>query len=345
MLAPKECDNILKMDSLLVKQQLGQFFTPPQVVDFIYKMLEKIGGGFHSPKIIDPACGEGIFLKHAYDHLITKQSNLYGCDIDPKIDERWRELGIKGKFAHLYHQDGLLDSEYIGSGSFDIAVGNPPYGGQGLKELTELLEGQNEVNNKRASQIKLLKTLLSRYEIWLLGKERPEDEWDTLDENGFDFGFEFGEEDYQAQRKLLIEKFKLAQEKFKKFPVKNFEREIRRLSTFPIEILFLERFIDLVKPGGYVAIILPDGIFSNSQFEGVREWLAQSITINAIVSLPRETFEGTGTNAKTCVLFLTKEKPRAAHKVFLAVVEQAGRESAEMAEILSEFKRFCASEP
>jgi len=96
-----------------------------------------------------------------------------------------------------------------------------------------------------------------------------------------------------------------------------------------------------VKPGGHVAIILPDGIFSNSQFEDVRKWLAQSVTINAIISLPRETFEGTGTNAKTCVLFLTKKKPKAAHKVFLAVVEQAGRGSAEMEEI---FQRFCASE-
>lgn len=86
--------------------------------------------------------------------------------------------------------------------------------------------------------------------------------------------------------------------------------ETRRLRSFPIEVLFLERFIHLAKPGGRVAIILPDGVLANARLQFARDWLLKHAQVEAVVSLPRETFRGTGTAAKTSILFATRNGPK-----------------------------------
>ena len=78
-------------------------------------------------------------------------------------------------------------------------------------------------------------------------------------------------------------------------------------SKYPIEILFLERFWQLAKPGGYVAIIVPDGILANARLSYVREWLTARATVKAVVSLPQHTFYRTGAAAKTSILVFKKE--------------------------------------
>lgn len=66
------------------------------------------------------------------------------------------------------------------------------------------------------------------------------------------------------------------------------------------EILFLELFLKLAKPGGRIAIILPDGPLSNRPFKFVREWLLCRAHVEAVVSLPRGIFNRT--TAKTNIL-------------------------------------------
>lgn len=66
------------------------------------------------------------------------------------------------------------------------------------------------------------------------------------------------------------------------------------------EVLFLELFLKLVKTGGKIAIILPDGPLSNRPFQYVRDWLLRRAHVEAIVSLPRGIFDRT--TAKTNIL-------------------------------------------
>ncbi|MCX6377805.1 MAG: N-6 DNA methylase, partial [Armatimonadetes bacterium] len=80
----------------------------------------------------------------------------------------------------------------------------------------------------------------------------------------------------------------------------------RMLATYPIEILFLERFVRLAKPGGYVAIIVPDGILANARLSYVREWLAAHAEIKAVVSLPQHVFSRSGASSKGSVLLLRR---------------------------------------
>lgn len=71
-----------------------------------------------------------------------------------------------------------------------------------------------------------------------------------------------------------------------------------------------------------VAIILPEGVFANSNLRYVREWLVENFTLRAVVGLPRDTFKDAGTTAKTAILYLEKRRPPEGHQVLLAEVGQ-----------------------
>ena len=84
------------------------------------------------------------------------------------------------------------------------------------------------------------------------------------------------------------------------------------------EVAHLERFLTLAKPGGKVAIILPEGVFANTQMRPIREYLVAEATVELVVSLPRGIFSFTP--SKMCAVLLRKEKPPTEHQVLLAEV-------------------------
>ena len=303
------------------KQALGQFFTPPTVVSFIYDILklifnkeEKWLQGKHA-SVIDPACGEGIFLKIALEKKFTKPKYVFGIDIDENAKKKWEDItllkifGSKAKMSlHFFHQNGLLPLPQKtlrykrgGLNEYDLVTGNPPYGGVGLREkITPTLE----------------KALLN-FDVWRKA---------------------FGE-DTKYPRDLFTDRTQIERELG--------DEKRKKLEKFPIEILFLERFVQLAKHGGYVAIIIPDGILANVELKYVRNWLFEKTKVMAIISLPRETFKSVGTTAKTSILFLQKlseaEKPSPKQEIFMASAEYIGVNASgknDLPVILQEFRRF-----
>ena len=104
----------------------------------------------------------------------------------------------------------------------------------------------------------------------------------------------------------------------------------RQGATISLEVLAVNRCLDLLRPGGRMAIVLPDGILSNRNTTYVREWIEKQAKIRAIVSLPVETFTPFGANIKTSVIFLRKLNPGeepADYKVFLAEVRSVGHDA------------------
>jgi type I restriction enzyme M protein len=73
------------------------------------------------------------------------------------------------------------------------------------------------------------------------------------------------------------------------------------------EILFIERCLQLLKEGGRMAIVLPNGNFENPSLEYLRYYIKLKAKILAIVNLPQETFIPFGTGVKTSLLFLEKD--------------------------------------
>jgi type I restriction enzyme M protein len=97
------------------------------------------------------------------------------------------------------------------------------------------------------------------------------------------------------------------------------------------DILFIERCLQLLKDGGRMAIVLPDGNLNNSSLGYVREFIQQKARILAVISMPVGTFMQAGVNPKTSVLFLQKlneeelnELKKKNYPIFMAVVEKIG---------------------
>jgi len=102
-------------------------------------------------------------------------------------------------------------------------------------------------------------------------------------------------------------------------------------NNISFEILALERCIQLLKPGGRLAIVLPDGIIGNKNTSYVREWLSKYVSVKAIFSLPIETFAPFGASIKTSILILRKnlstECSHLQENVFLAEIDNVGYDS------------------
>lgn len=77
-----------------------------------------------------------------------------------------------------------------------------------------------------------------------------------------------------------------------------------------IEILFLEKFFKLANENGLIGIILPMGIFANTQLSYVRNFILKNLKVLAIISLPRSIFRSSGkkTTSKTCILIAQKSR-------------------------------------
>lgn len=72
------------------------------------------------------------------------------------------------------------------------------------------------------------------------------------------------------------------------------------------EIMFVERCLDLLRPGGRMGIVLPRSVLTNNRLQLARERLAKLGAVRAVVSLPNETFAATGTQTTTVVLIVEK---------------------------------------
>ena len=97
------------------------------------------------------------------------------------------------------------------------------------------------------------------------------------------------------------------------------------------EILFIERCIDFLKAGtGQMAIVLPDGILTNSSLQYVRDFIMERAQILAIVSLPQFAFAHFGAGVKSSIVFIRKkgEKEKLGkYKIFMAIADHVGYEA------------------
>ena len=317
-------------------KDLGIFYTPQIVVDFIFDILEiwkkkqiirwKTKEGKQKyPSVIDPSVGEGIFLKTAIAKNFTKPEWIFGLDIDENAVLKWKEINLLKEFGgidedletHFFHQNGLEKIKWeqhkykyryklkqidIENQQFDAIVGNPPYGGIGL--------GQSELTDELVEQ-------LSYFEIL------PKSVKNVLSNANIQPDFFNSDKSFSLSNEVK-----------------------QKIKSFSIEILFLERFIQLSKPGGWIAVIIPDGILTNSNADYVREFISKRTKIKAIISLPRNTFKEAGTNAKTSILFLRKlkesEKSEKDYNIFLSSIEEISQKY--FNDILSIYKNFYSGE-
>ena len=124
-------------------------------------------------------------------------------------------------------------------------------------------------------------------------------------ENGFDIILTNPPFGAKINQQSLLNSFQLGH-KWNRV-LNGFSRNDTVLNNQTVESLYIERCIELLKIGGRMAIVLPNGNFENSSLEYIRYFLMKKTKIVAIIKLPQETFIPYGTGVKTSLLFLEKK--------------------------------------
>lgn len=288
-------------------KDLGQFFTPREIVAFMLDLardnpedaaLNIVKG----ERFLDGCAGSGGFLiatyEDVYKHALSNklrgeerekllqrlgQETFFASEIEEKA-ARLGKLNmivhaVNAQNAQWLHQNYLYNEEYgglkpsieyevdfgsgkqkryIGPGSIDLILTNPPFG-KSVKTESILLD------------------------------------------------YQFGHE-------------------VKVFKSKGRPPEKRPKNSQDSEVLFIEHYLRVLKPGGKLLIVLPDGVLSNATAKPIRDYMREHAIIKAVISLPSETFASTGTSIPTNVVYLQKKRPGDVQgDIFMARADYVGR--------------------
>jgi type I restriction enzyme M protein len=277
---------------LLVNQEMkgdmGQYFTPRQVVDMMVKMM--------SPKleesVCDPACGSGGFLIYA-----MRENFRF-------IDGRWDDADDRAEQRKDYAQEKLIgmdsDARLVRVAKAYMIMEND--GRSGVRAADSLDYGAWDKVLKVSVVGRPLKTA-DAVGTTLVNDRQINDGVDVILTNPPFAG--------AIKTPSTLRQYKLAMD----------ETKVVRA------ILFLERCLDMLRPGGRAAIVLPQGLFNNITDQNVRSFVDKNARVLAVVGLHPYTFKPF-TLAKTSILFLQKWKEdeyMEDYPIFTAVSVRSGK--------------------
>lgn len=265
------------------KKKKGQFFTPRHVVEMCVRMLNPKRNEF----VMDPSCGSGGFLLHAMDWCY------------PAKDNEQRELR-KHKYAAKYlwgidfEQRAAKTSRALmliaGDGHTNIF--GPDVSSLDPRTWYENASGQALMHGLRQAKLTARK---------IPDGETLKDEdkaWEYFDELKFDVILANPPFAGEIKDRKMLARYELAKPALKRAGDDKSPKEER-------DVLFIERILKMLKPGGRAAIVLPQGKFNNSSLAFIREWILKKARLLAVVGLHPNTFKP-HTGTKTSVLFVQK---------------------------------------
>ena len=286
------------------KGKKGQYFTPRHVVKMCVRMLDPKENEY----IVDPACGSGGFILHTMYHV-------------------WDNY-IKNEAARKNYA-----SKYLFGIDFDdnmrrISQALMLIAGDGKHHIfkRDSLDARDWRGTESEDARVALKPLLAKLE----NSADAKDNQLTYRKLAFDILLSnppFAGENPESD---LLRQYELAKKDKGKMK-NNVERHI----------LFIEWTLDMLRPGGRMAIVLPQGVLNNTQMEYVRDYLLDKARILAVVGLHGNTFKP-HTGTKTSVLFLQKwparrssgegggggvGEPQADYPIFMAVSKKGGKDN------------------
>ncbi len=291
------------------KGQKGQYFTPRPVVKMAVKIINPRDG----EKVIDPACGSCGFLIHSIRHVqqsygwddaeIYRYANeyLYGVDFDERLKKVAKTMMIiagDGK-ANVFGIDTLDNHAWQNS---EVASRIGAFSKDERNGDFDIVLTNPPFSGKVTGKAKL--SAYDLYELALTGELRSDESEDESDESKMEILTSVNNNNTKR-------------------------RTHRSVNSMTRDILFLERCLDLLKPGGRMAIVLPQGNFNNLGTASLRSWISSRARVLAIVGLHINTFKKF-TNTKTSILFLQKwggeaGEPLLDYPIFMAISQKSGK--------------------
>ena len=255
----------------------GQYFTPRPIVKFIVDSIPIN----QKSRVLDTSCGSGGFLLYALDK-VREQANEYYDPIKEEKDHYkfWHDFAEKNLFG-IEINDQIARTAKMNMIIHDDGHTNV-IASDGLLKDTDLQ------NNTKNFEFKY---------------------------NSFDFIITnppFGSSIKQTE-KAYLHQYNLGKKEDDWLSVKALREKVRDSQS--TEVLFIEQCHNFLNEGGYLAIVIPDGILTNSSLQYVRDNIEEMYRIVAVVSMPQTAFSATGAGVKSSVLFLRKHKKTQTEKI------------------------------
>ena len=257
----------------------GQYFTPRNIVSFIVDSLPIT----NKSRVLDTSCGSGGFLLHALDKVRKAATQKYpDHKIDVKQHARW------WPYWHDFAENNLFGIEI----NEQIAR---------TAKMNMIIHDDGHTNVVASDG--LISPEVLQEKTGNLGFKR----------NSFEFIITnppFGSVIKQTE-KAYLHQYSLATREVDWLNPTSKASERPSQSS---EVLFIEQAEQYLTDGGYLAIVLPDGILTNSSMQYVRDYISDTFRIVAVVSMPQTAFMATGAGVKSSVLFLKKYSEREKEK-------------------------------
>ena len=256
----------------------GQYFTPRAIVKFIVESLPIT----HKSRVLDTSCGSGGFLLYALDKVREQANEFY----DPKKEEK----------DHYKHWHDFAEKNLFG-----IEIND---------QIARTAKMNMIIHDDGHTNVIASDGLLSDLEMQANSRNKE------FRYNSFDFIITnppFGSSIKQTE-KAYMNQYNLALKEADWLSTTLNSKATLRDSQ-STEVLFLEQCHKFLAEQGYLAIVIPDGILTNSSMQYVRDNLEELYRIVAVVSMPQTAFTATGAGVKSSVLFLRKHKLKQTEKI------------------------------
>lgn len=251
----------------------GQYFTPREIVKFIVDVLPIT----HDSKVLDTSCGSGGFLLYALNKVRNEATEYY-----PNYRKDARQYAKWFPYWHDFAEKNL-------------------YGIEINEQISRAAKMNMIIHDDGHTNVITSDGLVPDTTI----KERTGNK-----------GFEYGTFDFiitnppfgsniRQTEQAYMKTYQLGKKENDWLAVKSQSGDDTRDGQ-QSEVLFLEQDYKFLKDGGMLAIVLPDGILTNSSMQYVRTLLEDWFRIVAVVSMPQTAFSANGAGVKSSVLFLKK---------------------------------------
>lgn len=310
--------------------ELGQFFTPRTIVDFMVEVLDPQEG----ETICDPTCGSGGFLIKSFEYVrdkIEKDVENYKKELKAQLfDEKYEKLSEKEQLEINEKYSNILKKL-----NSDINVPNKSYSKQTeaeknrrISKLSSSCIYGTDANPRMARTSKMNMIMhgdghggVHHHDGLINVNGIFENRFDVILTNP-PFGARI-EKDYKLSE---TDRF-YDQDKLKEYEKRYGDDCIRQikelnkaiddgqkiLDRFDLgkvsgltEVLFMERCLKLLKPGGRMGIVLPEGVLNNSNLQKVRDYFESEAKILLITSIPQDVFIASGATIKPSLLFFKR---------------------------------------
>lgn len=298
--------------------ELGQFFTPRTIVDFMTYVLDPQEGEI----ICDPCCGSGGFLIKSFEYIREKIEKdiqqkkeelkaLYYTDEYESLEEKEKEK-IEEKLERYFN---LLNTEldvntedsrlyYLSRDCIYGTDANPRMSRTAKMNMIMHGDGHGGVHHNDGL-LNVNGIFQERFDVILTNPP-------------------FGSRVEKSLKITEADKYKDADRiaKYKKQYGKAYEEAVKQISdnigeslldlyetgkmSTLTEVLFIERCLNLLKPGGRFGIVLPEGVLNNSNLDKVREFVEGRAKIILITSIPQDVFIASGATVKPSLMFFKK---------------------------------------